>query len=80
VRRIHHFLVALEDGRFESQLAHVHLEAGRIQDPHHDLLSVGRGDGRDPQIDLASLHRQFDAAILRQPSFGDVHLGHHLQA
>ena len=52
--------------------------------PQHDLLAPQRGQGRDAEIELlllaADLHLQHDAAVLRQPLFADVELGHDLEA
>src|SRR5438477_5724265 len=43
-------------------------------------FAVHRRDGRNANVDLLIVRVQIHAAILRQTSFGDVHMRHHFQS
>ena len=62
--------------RLQRELAGVAL----VQDPQHGALAMRRGQRRDPHVHRAATDAQADAAVLRQALFGDVELGHDLQA
>ncbi|OQB89600.1 MAG: hypothetical protein BWX86_02420 [Verrucomicrobia bacterium ADurb.Bin122] len=54
-----------------------------VEDAHHDFLAEVHRAGGDAQIDVDVLFREFfedDAAILRQPTLGNVEVAHDLQA
>ena len=46
----------------------------------NDLLAIDRGQGTDAEVDGLVLDAQGDAAVLRLAPFGDVHVGHDLDA
>src|SRR5206468_10639409 len=48
--------------------------------PQDYALTVERGQGRDPQVDLTAQHAELDTAVLGQAALGDVELGHELDA
>ena len=47
---------------------------------HHNALAKEHGNHTHTDIDLAAADLEFDAPILRHPSFGDVHVGQDLDA
>ena len=49
------------------------------QAQHHRFAMRGRHGGH-AQVEFAALHAQLDAAVLRQPAFGDVEPGEDLEA
>ena len=86
-----HHAVGLQNGLLEldqrllleTELGHIQAEVFLVQQPEHDLLAPQRGQSGDAEIELlflaADLHLQHDAAVLRQPLFADVELGHDLE-
>ena len=46
----------------------------------HDALAVDARQRHDAQVDVAAVHDQADAAVLRQALLGDVEFGHDLHA
>jgi hypothetical protein len=51
-----------------------------VQEAQHGALAMGAGQGGDAHVDGAGAQAQADAAVLRQAFFGDVQVGHDLQA
>ncbi|MNM94699.1 hypothetical protein D3C81_1071160 [compost metagenome] len=51
-----------------------------VEQTHHYALAMRGGHGAHAQVQLLALHAQHDAAVLRQAAFGDVELGHDLDA
>ena len=72
------------DSCLEAELGHVEAQIFFVEQPEHDLLAPERGQSGNAEIELlflaANLHLQHDAAVLRQPLFADVELGHDLEA
>ena len=64
----------------EPEVGQVQQDRGLVQDSHHDLLPVDRGEGRDAQVDLLAADLQRDAAVLGDAPLGDVEVGHDLEA
>ena len=87
-----HHAVGLENGflelgqrlLLETELGHVEPQVFFVQQPHDDLFAPQRGQRADAEVELllasAQAHLQHDAAVLRQPLFADVQLGHDLHA
>jgi hypothetical protein len=67
--------LALHAHGFQAQLAF-----GLVQQPQHGPLAMGAGQRRDPHIHRTGADAQRDASVLRQAFFGDVQVGHDLQA
>src|SRR5215213_4867294 len=78
--------VRLTERIFESpSLLTIHAEVvqasygrGLIEDANRSALSLLCGKGGDAQVDPPFLHRDGDAAVLRNPLLGDVELAHDL--
>jgi len=51
-----------------------------VEQPQHHPFAKGRGQSRDADIHVAATHPHPETAILRQPFFGDIQLGHDLDA
>ena len=70
------------DSGFETQLGHIQAQIFLVQQPEHDLFPVQRRHGRNAKIQFLSLSfglvLDHDAAVLRQPLFRNVQLGHDL--
>jgi hypothetical protein len=67
--------VALHADRFEREL-----RFGLVQEAQHRALAVGARQRGNAHVDRARADAQGDAPVLRQPLFGDVEVGHDLQA
>ena len=80
IRLVGHRLPHLERRRGEAEFAHPQAGAALVQDAHHDLLAEHRGQGRDAQVELLVLDRHVDPPVLRESAFGDVQVGHDLDA
>ena len=52
----------------------------RIQQPHHHLLAVLRGQRRYPYVQLPPAKRHHEPPVLRRPPLGDIHVGKDLDA
>ena len=63
-----------------ADLAQVELHRALVEDTHDDAFAVDHRDDRHADVDLAALHLQLDAAVLRQALLGDVQPRHDLQA
>ena len=65
--------------RLVAQRLDAELDAGRVEDTHHDLLAEQRRQRADPEVDRLRL-RQHDLhpAVLRHALLRDVELGDHL--
>ena len=55
-----------------AQLSQGEVHAALVQQPHHDPFAVDHGNDRDANVDLAAGHSQFDPAVLRQTTLGNV--------
>ncbi len=62
-----------------AELLQRELHAALVQQPHDDALAVQHRDDRHADVDLAAVHLELDAAVLRQPLLGDVQPGHDLE-
>ena len=51
-----------------------------VEYPQYCVFAENAWHHRYAHIDFASLHRHFEAAILRHAAFGDIEFGHHLDA
>ena len=80
VRLAERVLVLLELRRQEAEARQRLHAAGTVEDSHDDLLAVHGRQRRDAQVDDGAVDCQADPPVLRHPSFGDVDVGHHLQA
>ena len=67
---------------FETQLVDIQRGSVGIQNPHHDFFAEQGGQGADAKVDglNAFLEHQLDAPVLRNAFFGNIQLGHHLDA
>src|SRR5262249_58709197 len=65
-------------GGREAEIAHVTKPARTVEEAEHDALAGGRGDDRDPDVDVASPHPQRDATVLGQAALRDVEPRHDL--
>ena len=73
-------LEPLQRLRVESELLHVELQVGLVEEPEHGLLAEERGQHRDAVVHLAALAElELDAAVLWQTTLGDVQLAHDLE-
>src|SRR5215213_49630 len=79
VRPAEHGLETLVVPLLEAQLPQIRLDADRIEQPQHDLLTEGRGQGGDPEVYLLATEFYREAPILGQPLLRDVHLGQQLE-
>ena len=50
-----------------------------VEQTQHDAFAVDHRDDRHADVDFAAGDLELDAAVLRQPLFGDVQLRHDLQ-
>ena len=70
--------------RLEAELRHVQAQILFVEQPENDFFAEQRGDGGNAEIELfllLVLHvLDHDAAVLREPLFADVELGHDLHA
>ena len=60
------------------ELLQLQLAGGRVQQPEHDPLAMGRGYGGHPDIHRMPGDLHGYPAILWHPLFGDIQLGHDL--
>jgi hypothetical protein len=67
--------LAIHAQAFQRELA-----LGLVQQAQHGAFAVRRGQRAHAHVDGAAADAQRDAAVLRQALFGDVQLGHDLQA
>ena len=51
-----------------------------VEHAQHDALAELSRQSRNAKIDIAAGDIFLNAAVLRQPSFGDVHVRHHFHA
>ncbi len=51
-----------------------------VQETHHDVFAIGRGNGGDAHVDFVPLHLHRKAPVLREACFRDVHVAHDLDA
>ena len=58
----------------------VEIAGGAIEKTHDHALAVKGGDGGDTEVDFAAQDFDFDASVLRETAFGDIELGHQLEA
>ena len=67
---------------FKAQLVNVQRGGIGIQNPHHDFFAKQRGQGADAKVNglNAFLEYQLDTPVLRNALFGNIQLGHHLDA
>src|SRR5918997_2243346 len=79
VRPAEHSLETLVVPLLEAQLPQIRLNADRIEQPQHDLLTEGRGQGGDPEVYLLAVELYREAPVLGQPLLRDVHLGQQLE-
>ncbi len=80
VRLAERVLVLLELRWQEAEARQRLHAAGPVEDSHDDLLAVDGRQRGDAQVDHGAVDGQADPPVLRHPSFGDVDVGHHLQA
>ena len=64
----------------ETQCVEIEYHRFTIENTHHHRFTVRGRHGGNTQIQLLTLHPQHDATVLRQAAFGDVELGHDLDA
>ena len=68
----------------EAELGHVQHQLVFVEQPEHDFFAEKGGEHRDAVVELlllvVDLGFDLDAAVLRQPFFGDVELRHDLHA
>ena len=68
----------------ESELRHVEHQLVLVEQTHDDFFAEKRRQAGDAEVDVLRLavvlEADFDAAVLRQPLFGDVELRHDLDA
>ena len=55
-------------------------DAVLVEDAHHDRLAADHGEDGDPDVDLAVVDLECDAAVLGDPALRDIELGHDLDA
>ena len=77
---VHHAAKALHRLVVHADLVQVQRDDRTVQHPHHDALAKHRRQHADAQVDRVSPDGQFNPAVLRQPPFGNVEVGHHLDA
>src|SRR2546422_903398 len=80
VRALDQRVETLERVGREAELVERQEHARALQQPHDDRLAVHGGDGGHADVHARAVQVDADAAILRQPPLGDVHLGHDLDA
>ena len=80
VRLVHHLAQALEDVGAHAEIRQREATRLLVEQPQHDPLPVGGRQRRHAHVDLAPADAQRDPAVLGYPLFGDVELGHHLDA
>jgi hypothetical protein len=70
--------------RLESELGHIEAQILLVEQPENDFFAEQRRDGGNAEIELFFLLvlevLDHDAAVLREPLFADVELGHDLDA
>ena len=66
--------------RHEPELGQAERKVLLVEDTHDDRFAVAGRDGRDAQVQLAALHLDLDAAVLRDAALGKLHVGHELEA
>ena len=64
----------------ETQRLEARREVRLVEDTHDDLLAVDRREDADADVDLLAERLDLETAVLRDASFGDVELGHDLDA
>ena len=64
----------------KSELGKADIDPAFVENPHDDLFAEDDGKGGDPEIELLSIHGGGDPVVLGRPLFGDVHVGHDLEA
>ena len=57
---------------FHAELLEFELHRALVEDTHDDAFAMDHRNDRHAHVDLAAAHLQLDAAVLRQPFFGDV--------
>ncbi len=76
------FLDGIEDvvveGWREGEVFEVQIDAGAVEDPEHDGFPVDGGERADAHVDLFTADDFHDAAVLRDPAFGDIEVRHDL--
>ena len=79
--------LALEFGqrfRLETELGHVQAEVFFVEQAKNDFFAEESGDSGDAEVEFLLLLvlqvLDHDAAVLREPLFADVQLGHDLHA
>jgi hypothetical protein len=75
--------IVLEDlkiFRLEAQMIEIKLRVVNIKNTQNDLLSVKYRDDRNAQVDLFTVQKDLDAAVLGLALFGDVEIGEDLNA
>src|SRR5437870_2920581 len=70
----------LEGIGVEAELGEVELEGVFIEQAHDGFLPVDGGEGGDAEVDLVGVVAELDAAVLGEAAFGDVEVGHDLDA
>jgi hypothetical protein len=80
VRRLNRLQPVLHDIRGHSELGDVDADAGRVEKPHNDLLTVKGGKNGDAGAEFARHVLHVDAAVLRLTPLVDVHAGGQLDS
>ena len=73
-------LEVLEGVGVEAELGEVELEGLFIEQAHDGFLPVDGGEGGDAEVDFVGVVAELDAAVLGEAAFGDVEVGHDLDA
>ena len=66
--------------RLDTELLEVEGEVALVENSEHDLLAEQRGQHTHTEVDDLPADLQFDAAVLRHASFGDVQRRHDLES
>ena len=70
----------IEQGGRHAQRQQIQVDAVFVQQTQDDAFAVAGGQGGDAHVDCSPADAQRHAAILRDPLFGNVQTGHHLDA
>ena len=77
---VHHVAKGLERRRVHADLVQIERNDRAVEHPHDDAFAEHGGQHADAQVDRMPADGQLDAAVLRHAAFGDVEIGHDLDA
>ena len=63
-----------------AEFVEIEADVGAVEDAHHDALAEHCGEDADAEVDGLVVDAEFDAAVLRKAAFGDIEIGHDLDA